>query len=406
MYSKYHAIIFLASALVAVPKLLLRKSFWLIVLVSITVFIPHVVWQFNHDLISYKFNWVIREKSVWEPIILLDYLFGQLILLGPIGLMLLPVVLKKDFEGDFNRVLKAVIIGVFGFFLVMSLRGKVEANWTALGFLPIIILGSRTLPKQAKLLKAFYPIAWSFIAILVIARCYLASPWAGLGLPTVFPLQGWEKWALAVKEKADGKPVFFSNSYQYVGQYSFYSGEQGYHFSPLNYNGNQYELLNIDRQHFGSDYCLVLGSGPDDSLAIDVDGFKTMYCFHLNNYHSYRNLRFVFKNSQYNASSGGTLELHGSIVNNTKTSLDLDSLFQFRPVKMFYYLDGDQTPAELADCNGCSGKLRSGTQKEVSFDVSVPELPGKYFIRFGLEFDLGMVEQNSDFIRLNVINSK
>jgi hypothetical protein len=402
MYSKYHAIILLASSLVAAPKLLLRKSFWLIAILSIGLFIPHVLWQFDHDLISYKFNWVIREKRTWNIMILLDYLLGQLLLLGPVGILLILALLKSKFRHEFDRVLIAISIGVFGFFLVMAFRGKVEANWTAVAFLPLIILGSRKLLEHPKLYKAFLPVSYVFISILFIARIYLASPWSGVGLPTVFPFQGWEKWALSVKDKAEGKPIFFSNSYQLPSQYSFYSDDQGYHFSPLNYNGNQFELWDMDKQVNGQTIALILGSGEDSTKAINVDGFKTMYLFEVENYQSYRNLRFQFPEKKFDVQVGDSLVLDGVLENRTVNSINLDSLLDERPVKMFYYLDGSQTPAEHIDCVGCRGSIGSGQKKEVSFTVQIPEKAGKYFIRFGLDFALGMPEQNSDFIQLNV----
>ncbi|MGB0916934.1 MAG: ArnT family glycosyltransferase [Flavobacteriales bacterium] len=404
MYSKYHAIVLLASAIVAAPKLLLRKSFWLIAVISIGLFVPHVLWQFDHDLISYKFNWVIREKKSWNILILLDYLLGQLILLGPVGIILIISIWKSKFKDPFDRILLAVAIGVFGFFLLMSFRGKVEANWTAVAFLPLIILGARTLPSNPKLMRVFVPISMTFAALLLVARLYLASPWAGLGIPTVFPLQGWEKWALAVKEKANGKPVFFPNSYQFTSQYSFYSGEQGYHFSPLNYNGNQFELWDIDEQVNDQTIALILGSGADSTKAIVVDGFRTMYLFDIENYRSFRNLRFLFDEKTFDVKTGETLALEGLLENNTGNGINLDSLLDQRPIKIFYYLNGSQTPAEEIACAGCTGSIQTGKLKEVSFIIQIPEAPGKYFIRFGLDFALGMPEQNSDFIQLNVVD--
>lgn len=402
MYSKYHAIILLVSALFAAPKLLLRKSFWLIAILSVALFLPHVFWQFDHDLVSYKFNWVVREKKSWDVTILLDYLLGQLILLGPVGIILIISIWKSKFEKPFDRVLLSVAIGVFGFFLIMSLRGKVEANWTAIAFLPLIVLGSRTLPKHPKLLKAFKPIAWVFAGILIFARCYLASPWAGVGLPTVFPLQGWEKWALAVKEKANGKPVFFANSYQLTSQYSFYSGDQGYHFSPLNYNGNQFEIWNIDEKVEGQPFALAAGIGVDPLKTIEIEGFRPLRLFQLDNYQSYRNLRFEFEEKQYRSTVNSKLHLEGRIVNRTGTSLDLDSLIAARPLKHFFYLNGDQSPAEMVVCHGCTGIINPNEEKPIFFQIQTPIKKGKYFFRFGLEFALGLQEQNSDFIKLVV----
>ncbi|MCF8465388.1 MAG: glycosyltransferase family 39 protein [Flavobacteriales bacterium] len=404
MYSKYHAIVLFGSVVLAMPKLLLRRTFWLTAVVGAALFVPHILWQLNHDLVSFKFHWVVREKNVWDMMVLLDYLAGQLIMLGPVGLILIVTLFKMKERSEFDRILTAVIIGFFGFFFMMALRGKVEANWTASAFLPLIILGSRVIADDEKLLKVLTPIANVCAAILILARIYVASPWAGDGIKLNFPLKGWKEWALAVKEKANGKPVFFSNSYQFASQYSFYSGEQGYHFSPLNYNGNQFELWNIDEAVEGQTIALILGASEDSTKAINANGFKTMYAFEVDNYQSYRNLRFEFTQKEFEVTGGSVLSLEGIIKNRMQTSVDLDSLLVNRPLKMFFYLDGNQTPAEQIDCNDCEGKLESGQSKPVSFSVKVPEESGKYFIRFGLDFELGMPEQNSDFIKLNVVN--
>ncbi len=404
MYSKYHAIVLFGSVIIAMPKLLLRKTFWLTAVVGIALFIPHILWQFNHDLVSFKFHWVVREKKVWDIMVLLDYLAGQFIMLGPVGLILVVALFKHKERARFDRILIAIIIGFFGFFFVMALRGKVEANWTASAFLPLIILGSRVIADDEKLLKVLKPTAITCTAILIVARIYVASPWAGDGIKLNFPLKGWKDWALAVKQKADGKPVFFSGTYQFASQYSFYSGEQGYHISPLNYNGNQFELWDMDSEVEGKTIALILGSSEDSTKAIEVDGFKTMYAFEVDNYHSYRHLRFEFDKNEFEADGGSVLNLEGSLVNRMPTAINVDSLLTDRPLKMFFYFDGQQTAAKEIDCNGCQGELESGRSKPVSFSVKVPAKSGKYFIRFGLNFALGMPEQNSDFIKLNVVN--
>ncbi len=404
MYSKYHAIVLIGSVIIAMPRLLLRKTFWFTAVVGTVLFIPHILWQFNHNLVSFKFHWVVREKNVWDIMVLLDYLAGQLIMLGPVGLILIVALFKMKQRSEFDRILTAIVIGFFGFFFVMALRGKVEANWTASAFLPLIILGSRSISGDEKLLKILKPMAITCAAILILARIYVVSPWAGDGIKLNFPLKGWKDWALAVKQKADGKPVFFSGTYQFASQYSFYSGEQGYHISPLNYNGNQFELWDFDQEAEGKTIALILGSSEDTTKAIKVDGFKTMYLFEVENYHTYRNLQFEFEKNEFEAITSSNLTLSGTVVNRTPTAINLDSLLVNRPLKMFFYFDRDQTPAEQIDCNGCQGELESGQSKPVSFSVKAPEKSGKYFIRFGLDFALGMPEQNSDFIKLNVVN--
>lgn len=402
MYSKYHAIVLFASVILAVPKLFLRKSFGLTIVIGVALFLPHVLWQFDHDLISFKFHWVVREKKSWNILILLDYLLGQAILLGPVGVVLVILSWKTETHSTFDRVLKAVIVGFFSFFFLLALRGKVEPNWTASAFLPLIILGSRTIDKQQKMWKYLKPSAVIMMVLLFTARIYIASPVAGNGIKLNFPVRGWENWASAIQSKADGLPVFFANSYQLVSQYSFYSGEQGYHLSPLNYNGNQFDIWDFDQEQSGKGFALFLGTGPDSSMAVSTEGFKTMYCFKLDDYHSFRNLRFVFPETGFDVQSSTPLEISSMVVNNLSRTINLDSLLEARPVKIFYYLDGDQSPAEEVSCSGCSGILKAGESKPVSFVLEIPSEPGKYFVRFGLDFALGMPEQNSDFIQLKV----
>ena len=225
-----------------------------------------------------------------------------------------------------------------------------------------------------------------------------ASSWCRLRRPRA----GWEGWALAIKDKADGKPVFFANSYQLTSLYSFYSGEQGYHFSPLNYNGNQYEIWDLDKEAEDQTIALVIGSGEDPKKAIEVDGFKTMYLFEVEDYRSYRNLRFEFDKKAYEMPARSSLLLQGQLVNRTGSTINLDSLVRARPIKLFFYLDGKQTPAEEIECVGYSGFIEPDENRAISFRIKVPQEPGKYFFRFGLDFALGMPEQNSDFIKLEV----
>lgn len=402
MYSKYHAIVLFASVIFATPKLLLRKSFWLAVAVGVALFVPHVIWQYDHDLISFKFHWVIREKREWTWLIAADYVGGQLALLGPVGLLLLYAVFRWSSNNDFERILRSITLGFFAFFFMLSLRGTVEANWTATAFLPLIILGSRSISPDERLFRVLRPVSIAVFTILVIARIYLASPLAGKGIDLNFAIRGWKNWATAIREKADGKPVFFSGTYQLASEYSFYSGEQGYHFSPVNYNGNQFDLWDIDREVEGRPYVLVVGYGNDPTLEVRAEGFRPTFVYPLENYHSYRDLRFEFEERKMNLTVGSTLELPGKLTNYTDEVIDLDSLLSERPVNIFHYWNRMHFPSEPIRCNGCSGRLDQGASKPVSFTVQVPNEPGKHFIRFGLDFALGVPEQNSDFIQLSV----
>jgi hypothetical protein len=401
MYSKYHAIVLFASVIIAAPKLLMRRTFWLTLIIGVALFVPHILWQLDHDLISFKFHWVIRDKAGWDLGLVWNYLSTQVILLGPLGILLMLVVFRSRDGSKFGRVLRFITIGFFGFFLFLSFRGRVEANWTATAFLPLIILGTNTIGSHARLLKPFRAISMVTIAILFVGRVYIASPWAGIGLNTSFPLTGWNDWAQAIKTKAQGRPVFFSNSYQYVSAYSFYSREQGYHWSMLDYNGNQFDLWNIDSAMTDKPIVAVFPFGFDSSLAVRSGTFPTFYVCPVPAYRSYRKLRFSFEQDVYQV-SGATCELTGELFNGTGETVNLDSLLQERPLKVLYFTQLSGKNSEKVDCNGCKGILPPGASKPVSFRLRIPNGSDKCFVRFGLEFAFEMPEQNSDFVQLKV----
>lgn len=56
LLSKYHGILVIGFAVLANLQLLKRKSFWLIALLSLNLFIPHIQWQVAHDFPSIKIS--------------------------------------------------------------------------------------------------------------------------------------------------------------------------------------------------------------------------------------------------------------------------------------------------------------------------------------------------------------
>lgn len=402
MYSKYHAVVLFASVLVAVPKLFLRKSFWLTIIVALALFMPHILWQLEHDLVSFKFHWVARDKGEQGIGLFFNYILGQLLLLGPVGLILALTVIKgKQYDG-FNRVLLFLIAGVFTFFLLLSFRGRVEANWTAIGFSALIILGTGTIENNLNLRCWLQRVAPFMIGILLIARVFLLLPISGNIINTNFPFDGWKTWASTIKERSEDRPVVFTGSYQYPSMYSFYSGDHAYHFSPLNYNGNQFEIWNLEKQIEGKPFLLVAGIGQDPLKVIAVEGFDTMRVFQLDNFHSFRNLRFEFDEREFDVQPNSTFSLSGRMVNKTDATLNIDSLISERAIMTFFYINKKQIGPQPIQCSGCTGILNPGASKPVSFLVEVPDKSGEYFSRIGLDFALAMPEHNSDFFKLNV----
>ena len=48
MYSKYHAALILLFTLLSEWRLLLRRTFWIIVVIAVLLYLPHILWQVKH----------------------------------------------------------------------------------------------------------------------------------------------------------------------------------------------------------------------------------------------------------------------------------------------------------------------------------------------------------------------
>lgn len=250
LYSKYIGVLVLFFTFAANLKIVRRKSFWVILAISVLVMIPHLAWQINHHFISFYFLLVERSRNAYFDVMnIVNYLAGQLVLMNPlIAFFLLYYALKNKAGTLFDRVLLANIYGVFGVGLLLSFFGPAEANWTVTAYIPLIVLAWPLIEKKIRLHKALYILGGISIVIILVLRVYLVYDFipskGGPELKNEF--HNWKKWAGEIKKIAGNRPVVFPNSYQKASKYYFYAGEESFTFNYLLYRKNQFDLQGIE----------------------------------------------------------------------------------------------------------------------------------------------------------------
>ncbi len=257
LYSKYHGILVIVFTLAAVPGLIRRKSFWAGAVLTGLLFLPHLVWQAQHDFVSVRFQ-LSRAPDWLNTSLILEYLVGQVGSAGLFsGLILLYVlILKFRSANAFERVLKFNSVGILAFFLAMSLKGKVEANWTQVAFVPLAIIGHGYLQRTRRLRKwtmwlALIPIA----AIIAVKLIFVFPPDDSRSLRRAYEFHDWEKITLTIKRYAGDMPVVAS-TYPYAASISFYSGQVVPALN-LHSRDNQFTLWNLESDLLDREVCLV-----------------------------------------------------------------------------------------------------------------------------------------------------
>ena len=113
MYSKYHAALLLALVILSNLSLLKDSKFWVAALIAITLYVPHIMWQFEADFPSFRYH-LYQRSSSFEWGYLFEYIPNQLVVFNPFtfGAMVY-LVLKHRPSDVFERGLFFIVIGFF-----------------------------------------------------------------------------------------------------------------------------------------------------------------------------------------------------------------------------------------------------------------------------------------------------
>jgi hypothetical protein len=277
LYSKYHGILVIGFTLAAAPGLMKRKSFWVGAALTVLLFVPHLVWQVQHDFPSVRFQ-LSRPPDWFNADLILEYIVGQVGSAGLFsGLILLYVLAFKFRPADtFGRVLKFNSAGILVFFLAMSLKGKVEANWTQVAFIPLAIIGHGYLQHTRRLRKWTMGLALISIALIIAVRLIFVFPPADShALRRAYEFHDWRDITLKVTRYAGDLPVVAS-TYPHAASLSFYSGRIVPAIN-LGSRDNQFTLWKLERDILDREVCFVYGSEIPGAYMIETRQGDRLY---------------------------------------------------------------------------------------------------------------------------------
>jgi dolichol-phosphate mannosyltransferase len=152
-----------------------KKEPYLCFALSLLFFLPVLYWNSRHQWLSFAFHGA-RLAAAGGGGNFLAFLGDQLVHFSPFLLFSFPAVfryaLKKD---DFSKLLFSFSFPILIFFLLLSLKTKVWAHWSAIGYLAALPLTVDYLLKKGKSLKKF--MLWvSLFTLLLLTILFWISP--------------------------------------------------------------------------------------------------------------------------------------------------------------------------------------------------------------------------------------
>ena len=219
LYSKYHGVLIIFFTLVSNPSLLQKKSFYGVVLLSFGLLIPHLIWLWDHDWVSVTYHLFERPSSPFKWQHPIHFLISFILFNGPfLFIVLVTRSWRRSWIDPFEKALFLILTGFFSFFLLMSLKGRVEANWTLPVLISAVFLGFARL-RPSGINQGLVGIS---LALFLTFRIFLLFP----GLFTDRRTRGLEfhghrEWALKVSTEAGTTPVL-AERYQEAALLAYY----------------------------------------------------------------------------------------------------------------------------------------------------------------------------------------
>ncbi|MCR8557924.1 glycosyltransferase family 39 protein [Mucilaginibacter sp. BJC16-A38] len=408
LYSKYNGILVVGFTLLANLKLLKRGSFWAIVLIAVGLYIPHIIWQANHDYPSINYHLFERSADTYSVINSFSYIPGQLLMAGPlIGWFLFYKAFTVKVKDAFIRCLLVNCIGTFIFFWLSSAKGEVQPQWAFILFAPLIVLTLIHFKQQGGWPKWLLPLAIVNVSIIIIVRVIVIG---GFGFAQTYghlkSYYGFKDWTHTVQQKASGHYVVMSDGFQNPSKYNYYTNS----LTCFAYDTRYYRLTQFDiwpmEDSIQRKRVYYLTTYP--IKGVTTDSIKmlagTWYCNWVDDVRTYQKLVFETDSLKITTTPGVVTNFDLKLTNPYKHPITFRDSGYLHPVKLEYCFFKGDVLTEVKEATDTYKKitLQPGESTHYTFPVTSPKEKGIYNLVFSLRTDPFYGSKNSRVIKITV----
>jgi hypothetical protein len=379
IYSKYHGVLPVFFVLLSNPKLLTKRSAWLVLITVIIGFLPHLWWQYRHDWPSFRYHLFERIGSRYKLDKTTNYIIGQLLIWGPFTTIpALYFFLKRKWKDAYVRAHYFTFFGILVFFFFSSFRSKIEPHWTLAGGISFIVLLLHILHDvNSKFKKRFTVLMFLNIIIVIIARPLFMIPGTPLKNVKAFREEFYGRsFADSVYQYAAGTPVVFADSYTFPSLYKYYHPQE----ASLGYNTvnsrKNYFSLSPDEALLNNKKIYVASQSRMGENDIEVNNkYAVIYLHSLDSFKAVNGLKIFWKDNFKKGGAGEIFTTSVTLSNPSRITIETGNRlfvnYSFIKTKKEQYVS--ESKLRLPD-----NILLPGYRKEIKLPVLLPKTPGKY----------------------------
>lgn len=398
LYSKYLGIFIIFFTVISNITLLWKRSFWVAVIITTVIFSPHLFWQYQHDFPSFYYHLVERSHDeVFRWSNFGDFIAGQFLLTNPfLFIPILYFIIKFRSADKYERALKFTALGSLLVPFLLMLKGRVEANWTMAGLIPVFLISYRIFESRQKLYRYLYITSAITILLILLLRVLLIYDF----LPEKYqaPLKsfstGWKAFSQKVSGLAENRPVVFIGSYQNPSQYMFYTGKEAFSFNNDIYRSNQFDLEGIEEHLQGREVLLITPKINLDTVELRENNIQLSdslllpggtyhYYFIDKNYRTYNFIKANILLNEHEFKAGVIQTIPVLLRNLENQPVDFKEAEPER-VYLTYELLHYGKPVIYNKFEDISNLELRGEYR-TSFNLALPDKPGTYYLRVSIK---------------------
>lgn len=382
LYSKYHGFLILGFTILSNLKIVLKRSFWMAAVISLILYLPHIIWQIRHDFVSFGYHLIDRSNPL-QISYLLIYLRDQLLLLGPLtGTLLLYLAISRKSANKFDTALKVNLVGFFLFFLITSLKGRVEPHWTAAALVPLVLLAAPMVEKRQILRRVFLILGLITLPAIILLRLSVITEFSLMPENLVQRFHNKQAYYMQIEQEADGRPVVFTNSYQEASLYRYFTRQPAFSQNNKYYRRNQYDLLDLEAEFHGTEVLLIphtVFPGCDTLKTIRGD----LVVYHTECYCHFNRVEIGLPEMEWDFLAGEEVQINLVLHNPTADSIRFRDACTHKPWLVYsYFSKGEEHLAFLVSSPHPIPDLAPGESVPFPVGITLPEKPGSYQLLF------------------------
>ena len=390
LYSKYHCILLIFFTLLANPGMFKRLSFYVIPVIAVMLYLPHILWQADHNYPSASYHLFERSAESYDFARTYMYVPLQLLMAGPlISWFLFYYAFGKSVKDDFTRCLTFNGIGIFVFFWLNTIKGNVQPHWTLIGLVPLLLLTLIRLKQRSFQPTWFYQLALINAGLIVLFRLLLVA-----GIPAVkhwAPVKNYfyyDEWARQIKQKVGNNYVIMPVGFQSASKYNYYTRSlKGFAYDVFDYRRTQYDIWPIEDSMQNKKAFYM---APFPLIGYKTDSIKTVtdtwYGLWVNKVRSYQKIDIKTNNYKVTAQAGQVVSFKLEINNpyNKKVDFNHNTIPDEVALRACFYHDDDQPQIQKAGSSFNQISILPHQKAYYTFTFTAPIKKGRYDLVFSI----------------------